>query len=166
MKKFDLTILSLSILVLACVILIAVQPPKHIEATVATINGEPVTQTQLNKTLKEKYGMRGLTYLTNEVLVAQEIKKSGVTVSDEEVKAEVQKLRDQMGSEEKFAEFLDKQGLTVDTIHDKMKQLMIVQKLTEQYNKEHKTQLNGNEWVKELKKNAKIEILDPSLEKK
>lgn len=166
MKKFDLTILTLGILLLALVIMGAFTATGTHDSTVATVNGTTVTQQQLYETLKEKYGEKVLASMTTDILIDQQAKSTGITVSDQDVQAELSKLKEKIGTDDAFKMYLNRRNLTVESLTAKLKQLMIVQKLNEQYNKQHGTKLDPNGYVAEIRKEAKIDIPDPSLQKK
>lgn len=166
MKKFDLTILTISVLVLALVILgVATSGGTH-DSTVATVNGEKVTQQQLYNELKAKYGEKVLGTLTNSLLIAQEGKKTGVTIDDQQVDAELKKLKEKIGTDEAYKTYLERRSYTEESLKAKLKELMLVQKLTEAYNKQHNTKLTPNDYVDELAKGAQIVVPDPALQKK
>ncbi|MGO0063048.1 SurA N-terminal domain-containing protein [Brevibacillus fluminis] len=168
MKKFDLTILTISVLALALVILgVATSGGSgHSSATVATINGEKVTEQQLNDTMKEKYGEKTLTAMTSSILIEQEAKKTGTTVDEAQVQDQLKQLKAKLGSEDAYKTYLERRNYTEETLTTKLRELMLVQKLTAAYNKQHNTKLTPNDYVDELNKNAQIVISDPMLQKK
>lgn len=165
MKKFDLTILSLSVLLLALVILgVSTSGEKH-SAAVATVNGATVTQQQLYNAMKAKYGAKVLSTLTNDILIEQEGKNKGIIINDQDVQKQLKELKEKIGSVEDYQKYLERRNYTEGSLVAKMKQLMTVQKLAEAYNKEHNTKLDPNDYMVELAKTAQINIPDPTLKK-
>jgi foldase protein PrsA len=60
---------------------------------VATVNGQPITQQELDKNLEETFGKQMLDTLIVRKLVEQDAKKKGITVSDAEVDAQLDKIK-------------------------------------------------------------------------
>ncbi|MET3292564.1 hypothetical protein EDM56_18715 [Brevibacillus fluminis] len=167
MKKFDLTILTISVLVLALVILgVTTSGGGHSAATVATVNGEKVTEQQLYDAMKQKYGDKTLSALTSSILIEQEAKKTGTVVDEKQVQDELKQLKAKLGSEDAYKTYLERRSYTEESLTTKLKELLLVQKLTAAYNKQHNSKLTPNDYVDELNKNAQIVISDPLLQKK
>lgn len=100
---------------------------------VATVNGEKITQKQLDQMvseMKKYYAAQGLTFdekkdpemlktlnamtleqLITQTILIQEAKKLGVQVTSDDVNKEMKKYKDQM-TEEKFRDYLEKNQLT------------------------------------------------------
>ncbi len=112
---------------------------------VGMVNNTPITRFELNRVMSDKYGKQVLEELINEKLLASEIVKQGVTVSDEEVKAEVDKITQEYGSEENFKSALEQYGLTLDKAKESIKKNLGFKKLVE--------------------KNSKIEVTDEAIKK-
>ncbi len=110
-----------------------------------TVNKTPITRFELNRVMAEKYGKQTLEDLVNEHLLAEEIKKQGVAVTDDEVKAEIDKIIKEYGSEENFKSALEQYGLTVDKAKVSIKKNLGFKKLVE--------------------KSSKIEITDEAIKK-
>lgn len=103
------------------------------EAAVATVNGEKITQKQLDQMvseMKKYYEAQGLTFdeakdpemlktlntmtleqLITQTILVQEAKKMGVQVTKDEVNKELAQYKDQMTAE-KFKEYLEKNQMT------------------------------------------------------
>lgn len=195
MKKFDLSLFTLALLILAAVLLgmntHAAETTS--DETVAVINGESLTKDQFYAKLKERYGERMLERITTEMLIEQEAKKNGVTVSDEELTQKFAEYQEFLGHE-KVKELIDSGKITEAELKQRLGQEMLINKLQEklftvsdedlkQYFEKHRSEFKKatsyeqvkdevrdrlladkvSEWEDSLKEKAKIEILDPSL---
>lgn len=81
-------------------------------SAVATVNGEKITRSELNNQLVDLYGEQTLNQMITSRLVAQEAAKAGVTVSDAELQAELDELKEQVGGAMYFDYLLAQQGMT------------------------------------------------------
>lgn len=79
---------------------------------VAVVNGKPVTAAQLNAKLQEQYGQQVLNRMIEEVLVREEAGKLGISVTEQEVTAELERVRASVGGAQQFAEALRQNNLT------------------------------------------------------
>ncbi len=87
----------------------------------ATVNGEPIYMEQLNDLLVRNYGMQMAQHLVLDMLVDQEARRRGVTVSEDDIRAETDYMLDQItpnpdaGPAERrelLAKMLDEKGLS------------------------------------------------------
>ena len=97
---------------------------------VAVVNGEPISQERFYERLEEEAGEAVLDRLIAEMLVDQAQATHGVTVSDEEVEAEVARLREAYESEEAFARELERIGLTPERLREEIRLGFIVERLS------------------------------------
>jgi len=81
-------------------------------SAVATVNGEKITRSELHSLLVDLYGQQTLNQMITSKLVAQEAKKAGVTVSDAELQAELDELKEEVGGAMYFDYLLAQQGIT------------------------------------------------------
>lgn len=100
-----------------------------------TVNNTPIFRMELNSKLMERYGKQALEEIVNEKLLDDQIKKNNITVSDEEVNADVDKMIKQYGSAEAFKTALDQFGLTEAKARISIKQSIGFKKLVEKSNK-------------------------------
>lgn len=102
---------------------------------VATVNGEKITKEQYERRLKEEktaYEQRGavpadlskqvLDMLINEKIISQLAEEQGITISETDTKEEVKTFIKNLGSEEKFQEFLKKEGMSEKSFYERIKQ--------------------------------------------
>lgn len=69
-------------------------PPNRI---VAVVNNEPITREELGKECLKRYGREVLESVVNKYLIMQECQRRGVTVTEEEVNAEVERMATRFG---------------------------------------------------------------------
>jgi hypothetical protein len=195
MKKFDLSLLTLAILILAAVLLGINTHSGEANETIAVINGEAVTKEEFYLKLKERYGDKMLDRITMETLINQEARKNGITVTDEELNQKFAEYKQFIG-EKKFKQLIESGNTTEAQLKAQLGQKMLISKLEEklftaseeemkQYFEKNRSDFKKatsyeqvkddiraeivaeklSEWEDSLLENAKIEIIDPSLAK-
>lgn len=83
-------------------------------SAVATVNGEKITRSELHNQLVDLYGKQTLNQMITSRLVAQEAAKAGVTVTEAELEAELEEIKEEVGGDYYFEYLLAQQGLTED----------------------------------------------------
>jgi len=83
---------------------------------VAVVNGEPITRDELYEEMVRAVGREVLDELILIKLVQQEASARGVTVSPEEIAAEVAAIEDDVGGPEQLASLLSLYGMTVEDL--------------------------------------------------
>ena len=120
------------------------------EGTVATVNGEPISQEELDTnysqmlqmyqfygyditddTLKVNVRNDMLNSLIMQELLLQEAENRGLSASDEEVEEAIASLAEQYGSEEDLAAAVEQAGMTMDYFKQVRKEQMVLEKLQE-----------------------------------
>ena len=97
---------------------------------VATINGQRISKEELYQEMYARTGKQTLEDLITRRLVAQEGKKQGVVVADQEVKAEVERIiKEQFGSEEEFLNALSYYGLTREGLEENIRIDLTIKKV-------------------------------------
>lgn len=112
---------------------------------VGTVNSSPITRFELNKKMAEKYDKQTFDEIVNERLLADELKKQNIVVTDQEVSDEMAKLVKQYGGEEAFKAAITQFGLTPDKAKESIRQSLGFKKIVE--------------------KNYKINITDEAIKK-
>ncbi|WP_185805428.1 peptidylprolyl isomerase [Bacillus canaveralius] len=97
--------------------------------TVATVDGEPIKEAELNKMLVDLYGKQALDSLISNKIVALEAKKQKITVSDKEKEAELKTLMDTYGGKEAFNEQLKMSGISKASIEEEIDMYLLTRKL-------------------------------------
>jgi foldase protein PrsA len=102
------------------------------ELIVATVNGSPVTRVDLIKELEAQSRQQAIETLVTKRIILQEAKKTGATVSDDEVNAELDKIKASVSAQGgDFEEILALQGLTIESLREQIRlQSLLVQMAT------------------------------------
>ena len=97
---------------------------------VATVNGQPIFRSTLIHELERQAGPQTLDNIVLETLVRQEAANKKVTVTDDEVNAELKKIEDQLGQQnQNLDQLLSLQGMTRASLKDQVKLQLLVEKL-------------------------------------
>lgn len=77
-----------------------------------------------------------LDYLVESKLIIQDAKDLGIKVSDKDVQAEIDKVKEKFGSEEAFTAALEQEGMTLDFYSNFVKENLIIAKTLEEVTKD------------------------------
>lgn len=114
----------IAILFVAVVVLgaLLIRSQQQDSSVVATVNGEVLTRDDLYAVMYEMVGSDALEELITKRLLFQEAERLGITVSEEEVAAELQVVIDQdfQGSEEVFKNVLEYHGITYENYRERV----------------------------------------------
>jgi len=141
-KKSKVGKYIMSIIVIAIIVAAVYFLMQYIEPTqpVAIVNGEEITQAELDEKyekLPEQYKVvitkeLLLDQLINTKLLIQEAKLQEIIVTDNETKAEIERIKDQFESEEDFNTFLEESELTIEQVTDQINEQLLINKLLDQ----------------------------------
>jgi foldase protein PrsA len=153
----------------------------------ANINGKLITTPQFYNRLVETNGTATFETIEREVLIEQEAKNKGITLSEEEIDEKIAEIEERFGGSEGFQQALEANNTTMEQLRDQIRIQVLVEKLFEdkasvtdkevaKYMKDNKEfvkdmtkaqvreQLKSekigaefNKWFEEAKKNATIE---------
>lgn len=100
---------------------------------VATVNGAKITRDDLYEAMYTQGGKDALDNLITKMLVLQEGKKMGITVSDAEIDEEIRRIvaEEFMGMEEQFHAILEQYGMTLDGLKKDIRMNLTVHKIVE-----------------------------------
>ncbi|WP_318616196.1 peptidylprolyl isomerase [Sporosarcina sp. YIM B06819] len=118
-------------LVIAVILVMATGCSKEKEEIVATVGGEKITKEELYDTLVKASGQQALDAMIEDKVIAMELKKEKVTVSDEEVEAEFATHVESNGGEEAFATALEQSGITEKDFKDSITEYLSIRKVVE-----------------------------------
>lgn len=99
--------------------------------TVASVNGQKITKTELYNLMVKQNGKEALESLIAERIVDQEAKKQKVSVSDQEIQGELQKYYNNYGGQEVFFQALTSSGFTLDDVKKDLALSLKIKKLME-----------------------------------
>lgn len=148
-------VISISLVLGGCG-LVRMNPEAEANSIVAQVGGEQIKKAEFNQMFEmfkvqyeAQYGSeiwdkdvdgrkyidvmkeKVLDMLVDTKVQEQEANKAGITASDEEINAEVEKVRQNFDTEQKFNEFLTTQKMTIESLKDTIRKDILVRKLQE-----------------------------------
>lgn len=94
---------------------------------VALVNGKAITAKEFYAALEKRVGKEVLSQLIDDTLIRNAAKEAGITVTKDEIKAEIAKIKDQLGSNFELA--LAQMGMVEEDLNDVVEINLLVQKL-------------------------------------
>lgn len=143
---------------------------------VATVNGRPISRMAVVSEVEKRYGKETVDNLVTKELILQEASKNGVTVSQEEIDAEVKKIEDDLTKQgQTLDEVLTMQGLTKADVEDNLKIKIYIEKLlsdkvsvsdddAKKYFDENKTLFEKDAKFEDQKEQIKTQLKDQKLQ--
>lgn len=122
--------LFVTILIVAAAVLIVALSLNNGEV-VAKIGEEEISKDQFYDRLVEMYGSQVLDSMITEKIVELEAKKAKISVTDEDVQKELDKMIEQVGGEEMFNYQLAYSGYTMDQMKEELKNYLTIVKILE-----------------------------------
>jgi foldase protein PrsA len=126
--------IALSIALLAALIYTLVNSSGGSDV-VAKVNGEKITKDALYDEMARYLGQDTVNSMLDSLvtakLVDQEAAKAKITVTDDDLNAEIDQLVEQFGSEDSFNSALSSSGLTIDNLKEQMRTQVQIEKLFE-----------------------------------
>lgn len=96
----------------------------------ATVNGYPVSRISVIRDLEKQGGSQVLDNLINEMLITQEAKKAGVVVTETEIDARIDELKDQMSAQgQDIDTLLSSQGVSQEEFRKNIRIQVFVEKV-------------------------------------
>ncbi|WP_419886961.1 peptidylprolyl isomerase [Neobacillus niacini] len=99
------------------------------DKAVAKINGESISKDELYDVMVEQYGAAAVEQLITDKIVAAEAKKEKITITDKELNAEVEKLKESYGGEDVFDQMLTANNTSLDALKEDLKSYLTLRKL-------------------------------------
>jgi len=118
-----------SAVLIVILIVIAVTGTGCSRNSVAKVNGEAISETELNARLKTRAGKQVLEQMITEKLILQEAKKRKVTISDKQIDDRVAQIKKQFPDEKAFQDNLNANNMTIDQVREQLKLQLIVKEL-------------------------------------
>ncbi len=156
LNPYYLVAIVLAIVIIAAVVLIIYCCTQRDEV-VATVNGENIYQGEFYQAMLAAGGREALDQLIGKVLIVQEGRRQGITVSDKDLEDELNELSGELG--DYFEQFLEQSGLTREQIKEEirvnryakelaMKQIEISDEELQAHFEEHREDFDIPEQVK------------------
>ncbi|WP_203247830.1 peptidylprolyl isomerase [Sporosarcina beigongshangi] len=118
-------------LIIAVILVMVAGCSKGNEEVVAKVGNEKITKEELYDTLVKASGQQALDMMIEDKVIAMELKKEKVTVSDEEVEAELVTQIESAGGEEAFAAALEQGGITEKEFKASITEYLSIRKVVE-----------------------------------
>lgn len=101
-----------------------------LNGTVAVVNGRVITKKMMYEEMNKRVGAETLQAIVDDTLVMQEAALKNLKLTDEELKAEMDRIiLDQYGSEESFQQLLQYYGLTRKQVEDNSRPYLTARKV-------------------------------------
>jgi len=98
------------------------------------VNSSPITRWELNSAMSDKYGKQTFEEIVSERLLAEEMTKNKISVTDQEVDTEMANIKKQYGGDEAFNQAIAQFGLTEAKAKKSIKQSLGLKKIIEKDN--------------------------------
>ncbi|QCR31074.1 peptidylprolyl isomerase [Lysinibacillus sp. SGAir0095] len=100
---------------------------------IASVDGEKITEAELNEALTAQYGVEVLDTLITDKIIELEAEKLDVSVTDEEIEEEYEDYTNEYGGEEAFLEVISSYNMAVEDVKEDIKVYLLTLKLMEDY---------------------------------
>lgn len=126
---------------------------------VARVNSTSITWKAFHKALEKQSGRQLLAKMLRDELIKQGAQRYNIQVTDEEVAAELNKIKEQFGSDASLQQALTQYGMTLDNLRDQIKMSLLLDAIAtkdvtvsedelKKYYEEHKDDFKELEQVK------------------
>lgn len=95
----------------------------------ATVNGEPITNLELQTKLNQQFRDQLISQLVNEKILDQEARKNHVTVTEDDINQKIKELENNVGGAQALDSLLAQQGQNRQMLKDQLKIQVIIEKL-------------------------------------
>lgn len=115
---------------------------RYLEAGAAVVDGQEITRKQLEERVasvrRGQGGQAGpedqvtrqvLLQLIQDTLVSREAARRGIDIGEDDVAAQIKRIREQFQSEQEFQQALSREGLDVETLRDRLRNQVAIQKI-------------------------------------
>ncbi|THG89757.1 hypothetical protein AJ85_15160 [Alkalihalobacillus alcalophilus ATCC 27647 = CGMCC 1.3604] len=124
----------------------------------ATVNGEKIKQDQVEQLVMAQHGATALETLITDKMIELEAKEQGITVTEDEMAAEMENYYEMYNGEEAFQEMLSQNGMSIEELENDIHYYLLTKKLmssiievteeeTVAYFEENQEQFNQEEQV-------------------
>ena len=118
------------IVALAVILVLAILVFLKNQFIVASVNGESINRLTLIRELEKQAGKKVLEGLVTNTLMLQEAKKRNITITDNELNAEIKNIDENLKKRgQSLDQVLTLQSLTIDKVKDQIKLNLIMKKL-------------------------------------
>jgi foldase protein PrsA len=137
--------------------------------TIATVNGEKITQAELNERLMQQAGQQVLNQIITEKLILQEARKKNIQIEAKDINQQIEEIKKQFPDEATFQQNLAENNMTLDYLKSQIELELIVKKLlqkeievtdkeVEDYYKQNKDTVYSGKKFEEVKDEIKEQL--------
>lgn len=101
------------------------------EESIASVEGDKITKDELYEVLVQSQGEQALSALIDEKVIALEVKKKKIKISDEDIAKELETYIENAGGQEAFEATLEQNGITEAQLKENIVQYLSIRKLIE-----------------------------------
>ncbi|WP_416150717.1 peptidylprolyl isomerase [Salipaludibacillus sp. HK11] len=124
-NKTVLTLVSvLAVIAIGSLLFLANQ-----QTTIASVDGEKITEEELKEFLIDSYGTQATEALVMNRVIELEADEKDIVVTEEEIETELAKYIDQSGGEEAFLNAIESNGLTMESLEKEINMYLKSEKL-------------------------------------
>ena len=123
---------------------------------VAVVNGVPVTRFELNQLMYARVGQDAVEDLLMRRIINREIANRKIKVTDGEVAERLNKLKEQIGSEESYKQALAIQGMTEAQLKGQIRIQTALEKMVDPSTDSAKLQQEVGDLVRSLREKAVV----------
>lgn len=116
-------------LILAMVVFLSLVLVK--DDAIAKVDGESISKDELYDEMVKLYGTATVDQLISDKIVAKEAKKQKINITNEEIKEELEQLKESYGGEEVFNQTLESNNTTLADVEADIKNYLTIKKLLE-----------------------------------
>ncbi|EJL41208.1 SurA N-terminal domain-containing protein [Brevibacillus agri] len=134
MKKFDISILTVAVLLTGLAVIGVSQakdPAAAHTSAVATVGNTAISQTALYEQMKKEAGAKVVTDLIAIELCKQEAAAQGIKVTEQEIDAKINPIKDKLKTPEKFQEYLQERKMNEKELRERFGMLLLRDKVFE-----------------------------------
>lgn len=133
-SKFIVLVKVLLVIAIGTVIFLLIQKYQGLFVA-GSVNKSPIMRWELNSRMAEKYGEQVLEEIISERLLAENLKKNKIDVTESELKVEYDKIVAQYGGEEQFKAAIAQYNMTKEKALASIKQSIGLKKIIESLDK-------------------------------
>lgn len=127
----------------------------------ATIDGRPVTRSELNQRMTQRFGSQMLEAMIGEKLIMNEAAKQGSVVSDDEVKQKITEVEKSLSGSMSLDDSLKMQGITLAEFENQVRIQLVIEKMLSR-----EVSVSAEEVAEYVKNNAKTMTASTDAERK
>ncbi|HBB64511.1 MAG: Foldase foldase protein PrsA [candidate division WS6 bacterium GW2011_GWC1_33_20] len=99
--------------------------------SIAVVDGSRISKNEYHKRLESLYGQTVASQLIDEELIKQEAKKTGITVTEEDIQVRLDEIIASIGGEETYQQALELNNITENELKDQIRLDLITQQIIE-----------------------------------